>query len=357
MVIDSLSGGGAEKVVLSLARSMQKRNYRVCIFVLKQMVSYEISDDMNLVFPLAQYAGSIRGWTNTGELSQKLYDAIQLEEDKYGQFDLSLIHLYESYRLASRLPLKNTFYVMHNSYRQELNREAKMGPIKYLYQRNILKALNGKHLIAVSDGVKQELQQATIFTPASVRRIYNPFDIASIQTQSKQPNSMIPSCKYILHVRRAAKAKRHDILFQSFKALDRQYKLVCLSDNVKKLSKLAKRIGIQDRVFFPGFQQNPYSWMKNAELTVLSSDFEGLSMVLIESLICDTKIVSTDCDFGPREIMKNALRPYLCECGNTQQLTEKINLALQYNMTPNDKQILKSVTCEQITNAYIELIP
>ncbi|GBL06192.1 glycosyltransferase [Glaciecola sp. KUL10] len=361
MIIDSLSGGGAEKVVLELAASMSRKGCRVCIFVLKELVSYPLNDDFKVIFPLSGNSGSVRGWFNEPRLSQQLFNAIRAEEKRHGDFDLSLIHLYESYRLASNLPLKNAFYVMHNSYQRELKREARMGPLKYFYQRRILKRLSGKNLIAVSNGVKQELEQSTLFKPSSVKRIYNPFDIKSIQNLAQQNGTgkdlyKQDKVKFILHVGRAARAKRHDVLFRALKHVDERYKLVCLSENVKKLSKLAKQFKVEDRVILPGFSQNPYQWMNRAEVTVLSSDFEGLSMVLIESLICDTKIVSTDCDFGPREIMRNGLRHFLCELGNPEELGNKINEALPYKLTQADKDILNEINSEQISQAYLDLL-
>ena len=360
MIIDSLSGGGAEKVVLELAASMSRKGCRVCIFALKELVSYPLNDDFKVIFPLSGNSGSVRGWFNEPRLSQQLFNAIRAEEKRHGDFDLSLIHLYESYSLASNLPLKNAFYVIHNSYQRELKREARMGPLKYFYQRRILKRLSGKNLIAVSDGVKQELEQSTLFKPSSVKRIYNPFDIKSIQNLALQNDTEIDTNKqdigkYILHVGRAARAKRHDVLFEALKYVDKQYRLVCLSENVKKLSKLAKQFKVEDRVLLPGFTQNPYRWMKNADITVLSSDFEGLPMVLIESLICDTKIVSTDCNFGPREIMRNGLSRFLCERENPEALGKKINEALSYQLTQADKEILNEITSEQVSQAYLEL--
>lgn len=79
-----------------------------------------------------------------------------------------LVNLYESYRLASACSFKRCFYIIHNSYVQELKREKRMGPLKYLYMRGILKMLSGKDLIAVSEGVAKELNLRCLLRNLSI---------------------------------------------------------------------------------------------------------------------------------------------------------------------------------------------
>jgi glycosyltransferase involved in cell wall biosynthesis len=78
----------------------------------------------------------------------------------------------------------------------------------------------------------------------------------------------------------------------------------------------------------PGFQSNPYPWMRNADLFAMSSDSEGLPTVLIESLILGTPVVSTDCPTGPSEILTGALARFLCPRDNASALAHLIDQAL-----------------------------
>jgi glycosyltransferase involved in cell wall biosynthesis len=82
--------------------------------------------------------------------------------------------------------------------------------------------------------------------------------------------------------------------------------------------------GLTDRVQIIGFQFNPYSWMANAKILVLCSDYEGLPNVLIESLVCGTPVISTDCPSGPRQILGDALPSSLVPCGNSVELAARI---------------------------------
>lgn len=70
--------------------------------------------------------------------------------------------------------------------------------------------------------------------------------------------------------------------------------------------------------------QNPFVWLKNARLLVLSSDYEGLPNVLIESLLSQTPVLSTDCPHGPAEILKNFQPDWLVPMTDVAQLAMKI---------------------------------
>ena len=354
IVLDSLAGGGAEKVMLNLASHMLKSGHRVTLFSLKTLTQYEVPKGINLVFPLSEHKGSLRSWFNRQRLASMLKASMH-EHQGDQAFDLILVNLHESYKVVSACNLNKVYYVIHNSFVQELKRELKMGPLKYFYMKHILKMLNDKDLIGVSKGVTQELQASGLFKARSIRHIYNPFPIDDIKKMSLLDDEVSVNKPFILHVGRAAKAKRHDILFKAMKDVEQDIRLVCLSTNQKKLNKLAKQYQISDRVITPGFSHNPYAWMKAAKLVVLSSDFEGLSMVLLESLIVDTPVVSTRCPHGPEEIMTGELAKYLVDVGDAKALGKAINQALIEPPELTNIAILQHVSIETITKQYLSL--
>jgi glycosyltransferase involved in cell wall biosynthesis len=71
-----------------------------------------------------------------------------------------------------------------------------------------------------------------------------------------------------------------------------------------QLARLASELGIGKRVAMPGFAIDPWSYYAAADLFVLSSDFEGYPLVLLEALYSGLRIVSTDCPYGPAEILE-----------------------------------------------------
>lgn len=95
-----------------------------------------------------------------------------------------------------------------------------------------------------------------------------------------------------------------------------------------QLNALIEEYGLEQRVIIPGFQKNPYNWIRRADMLVLCSDHEGLPNVLVEALILQTRVVSTDCPSGPREILGNLADKYLVECNNAGALLRAMHQAL-----------------------------
>lgn len=276
MFIDSLAGGGAEKVVITLTQTMQQLGHKVTLFVLDKKVDYELPAELSIVYLQSDPKHKTRGWLNRQKNAQELNRLVQQQQNLFGPFDLFLVHLQESYRIISACDFSPCFYVVHNSIEETLVREKKLGPIKYHYLKAAFKKLNNKQLVTVSEGVATELSRSKLIKPRSISTIYNPFNLAKIECLSKQQEPNLPKDKYIVHVGRFAKQKRHDILFAAMQKVPDDYKLVCLCRSSKKLTRLIEKMGIEDRVIVTGFVQNPYPWIKQAELLVLSSDYEGL---------------------------------------------------------------------------------
>jgi glycosyltransferase involved in cell wall biosynthesis len=103
---------------------------------------------------------------------------------------------------------------------------------------------------------------------------------------------------------------------------------VLLTPPDARLDALIAGAGLERRVTIADFQVNPYPWMAGADLLVLCSDHEGLPNVLIEGLACGTRIVSTDCLSGPREILRGELARGLVPCNDANALAQAMRDAL-----------------------------
>ena len=245
--------------------------------------------------------------------------------------------------------------IVHNSIVQELDRQFLLGPFAYLQLRRAKRALHHQNIITVSDGVADEIKNISWITPKSIQRIYNPYNFSKIQDLAQAPCSL-PEEDYMVHVGRVAKQKRHDILFQSLKLMQRPIKLVLLCTNIRKALRIANKYGVADRLILPGFQQNPYPWIDHAKLLVLSSSYEGFGSVLVEAMALNTPVVSTACEHGPSEILNEDLAKWLVPEGDIDTLAQKMDEALLVQPHVNHASILKQIQADKIAQAYIELI-
>ena len=149
-----------------------------------------------------------------------------------------------------------------------------------------------------------------------------------IRRADAEPYPPRPAAPYILHVGRYAAQKRHDLLLAAFAQADLPQQLVLLTPPDAGLAALVAQHGLERRVASANFQANPYPWMAGAELLVLCSDHEGLPNVLIEALACGTRVVSTDCPSGPREILVGELAQGLVPCGDAAALAAAMRAML-----------------------------
>lgn len=151
---------------------------------------------------------------------------------------------------------------------------------------------------AISKGIARSLAKLGI---SDVTVIYNPIIIENSvpEVRSNKPFTFI-------NIARLDTQKNHILLLNAFAKLpDKNTRLVILGKGplMDKLKGLAFTTGINKRVHFEGFQKDIYLFLKDSDCFVFSSDYEGLGNVIIEALAAGLPVISTDCPYGPREIL------------------------------------------------------
>ena len=182
--------------------------------------------------------------------------------------------------------------------------------------------------MGVSHGVSTEFTKITGLKCGRPQVIYNPVVSENIERRSREPANHpwldSPELPVILAIGKLNKSKNFPFLLAAFAQLlaHRPARLVVLGDGRTrpKLMALAKRLGIEESVDFPGFKENPFAFLAKANLFVLSSRNEALPTVLIEAMACGCPVVSTDCPFGPREILEGGKHGPLVPVGDSEAL-------------------------------------
>ncbi|MCH2176686.1 MAG: glycosyltransferase [Lentisphaeria bacterium] len=276
-------------------------------------------------------------------------------EDQFGKIDLIIANLKMTCEAAKRLNRDNIYFAIRNNYSLLINDKYRHKPQKIKNKiKRLEKLYQNQKLIAISDSIKNDLKTEFNCLDKNIDLIFNAFDIDEIKARSRQKKSFKLDDDYIVHIGRFDSQKRHDLLFKAYKHIKTDIKLLLLVDQSEELINLVKEYGLEDRIIIPGFQINPYPIIKSARLSVLSSDYEGLSRAVVESLICGTPVVGTSCP-GVEEIFKGFSNKLLVPCNDHIALAQKIDFALNNQLKP-DESLFKKFSTETIVDKYLSLI-
>ena len=160
-------------------------------------------------------------------------------------------------------------------------------------------------IVCVSDRAKQSFEEVIGHSEKTIR-IYNLQPIKKIIDMSNQPCNFQKEKFTIVSVGRLNTQKGYDRLIGAVKRLNEEGKELALwlvggGEEEKALRELAAG---DENIFFFGSQPNPYPYMKQADLYVCSSRYEGFNLTVAEALILGLPVLSTNCT-GPTEILED----------------------------------------------------
>ncbi len=347
---NNLNANGTVKIALSQAEVLHEAGHHVDLFIFHQQ-----GDFLPPAGVQVHYVFTGQRMKTLAQRQQFLMTRIRYFEAQQGAYHLFLSNSTRCDRVVSGCGFAPTYYFCHCALQQELLAELRHGPIKFWRRWQEARALIGQRIITVSEGIAEELRATRWLKAQQVQTIYNPFRLEHIRQQAAQPVDGLPGGRFMIHVGRFTRQKRHDVLFRALQQMPDAPPLVLLCNRPHKVRKLAARYGVADRIITPGFQHNPYAWIARAELMLLSSDYEGLPTVLIEALACGTPVVSTDCPYGPREILGEALAGYLVPRRDPAALARAALACLANPPALDTLPILDKVASPRIAARYLAL--
>ena len=238
------------------------------------------------------------------------------------------------------------------------------------WQHRVLPAVSAVFLrladgiVAVSRGVADDMARILRLRRSAISVIYNPvltrdFDhraAASLNHAWFAAGTM----PVVLGVGRLVPEKDFGTLIKAF-ALLRQImpcKLILVGDGPARadLVRLCQDLGIATDVDFVGFQENPLPYIRQAALLALSSTYEGFGNVLAEAMGCGTPVISTDCPYGPAEILAGGRFGALVPVGDAERMAQAMQEAL---LSPLPADVLKSQAAQfrddRVSSQYVAL--
>ena len=356
LFLSYLGGGGAERVMLNLAEGFVQQGFQVDLVLAKAWGPHlwKVPASVRIVD-----LGASRPLLSLPKLTK------YLKQEQPCVLLSAMHYANEIAVLAKRLAGVSTRVIVteHNTLSRSLGHvkglKRRLIPlgIKYLYPL-------ADSIVTVSKGACSDLQQWFNPDKAKVEAIYNPVITADLYEKAAiavdHPWFQAESPPVILGVGKLEAQKDFATLIRAFAKLHAQMpcRLVILGWGPERdaLEALAADLGVGEAVALLGYVDNPYSYMKRANLFALSSAWEGLPTVLIEAMALGIPIVSTDCESGPQEILANGQCGYLVPVGNAEMLAQAMLTALQEKPLPIPDCWLDQFKIEASVKQYLSLL-
>lgn len=305
LFINSLTSGGAERVLSILATELVQQNIEVNLLCIEKDNAYTLPKEVqiNYLSNLSKHDSSLK------KLLYVPYLAVKLKRyTKKHQVERIQSHIYRANFtniLAKVLGSKHEAQVVevtsiNNLKEGSFSKKINFMLIKLLYKKADL-------IVFKAQRMKEEFLK-TIPSIQNHRVINNPYDIQKIQSLADKPVedfNFQTEKQYIVTVGRLSSEKRHLSIIQALKHLDENIELILIGEGNEEenLRTYTHEHALEKRVHFLGKKANPFNYIQHSNLFVLASEGEGFPNVIVEAMICATPVISTDCISGPREIL------------------------------------------------------
>lgn len=306
LLLKALEGRGAERMVTTIARAFADQYYQVHVLCLEPAT--EMALDPRVHYHIVPYD---EPELPTEAAQAQAYQKVANRIDNYvltniGHPDLILANIYKLNWIMSYSQLPNIINVLHTALSEQFqgwldyDREECLAHLTRVYAAH--------PCVCVSEGARQDLLML-IDNPAT-KTIYNPCDNTMIEQAASLNESLyrqfgLIKKGFIVHVGSFAPMKNHRDLLMAYSKTAKNLPLVLVGKGQleAEIKQLAIDLDIAHHLHFLGYQSNPYPLIAAARLMVLSSTFEGFGYVIAEAQALNTAVISTDCPFGPRELL------------------------------------------------------
>ena len=353
--LPSLEGGGAERAMVDLANGLRSRGVAADVVVIRDDGPWRqlLSEDVELK-PLKTRCSLTAFLKLVCYLHRARPDVVIANGASSIILALLARRIGPRVAVVARIPVNQTAGLANANLKWRLVRMAQTALLP-----------GAAAVVTNSTGSSEDIVRAVPRAAPRVRTIYNPVVWSGLADQAAKPvehswfkDQRIP---IILSVGRLHHAKGHATLMRAFALLaqQRDVRLVVLGEGAERrnLSALAHELGVADRVDLPGFHANPFPFMAQSRLFVLSSTHEGMPNVLIQAMACGTPVVSTDCPSGPREVLEDGQWGPLVPVGDPAALATAMRETMD---RPPERSALIArageFSAEASVQAYLDLI-
>ena len=352
IVIPNFSGGGAEKVMTTLANSLHNQGYKVDLVVFSNSGAFvnDIHHEVNIVnlstsrasftvYSLVQYISHNRPDVILSALTH--VNIATIIAKFFSRVDFRLViseHAVVSVIAGNTKQLKEKLYPFF---------------MKLLYRFS-------DHIITVSEAVLNDVVSITSVDLNQITTIYNPIDIQRIKNNVKKSTLTKKSIYQIIAVGRLTQEKDFITLIKAFYLVKKEIDacLVILGDGgeYSKIKECIKKYDLEKSVSMLGFVDKPETHIIESDLLCVSSVSEGFGNVIVEALVLGIPVIATDCG-GPREILEDGLYGNLVPVGDYKTISKEMIKAITVEQNlPTIKHLENRFGVAEVTSKYLEVL-
>lgn len=316
LVFLSSGVGGAERMSVNIARHLQGIEYDV-EFVL-------VGDDQASILEFLPEISKYQ--IVKGGAIKVIYELNRLIKIKKPDFVFSSIKPISIKLLLFRWLFPNSRYIIRCDNYLSYYAPKSRWLVSLLYKK-------ADHIIAQTEEMKEELVARGV-SNMDIIVLHNPIESSLIEEKLKQSSAFVKekTKKYFVAIGRFSSDKGFDVLIKAFAlVVDKEPNVELYvvgkkdgyaSDYYQRLVNIAKESNVFEKIHFPGFTSNPYSYLKNADCFVLASRREGLPNTLLDALYMGVPSVATTCIPIISRIVKDGVNGYLAEMENPVSLAQ-----------------------------------
>jgi glycosyltransferase involved in cell wall biosynthesis len=354
--ISTLRGGGAEGVFVNLINYSLKAGYEV-VLLLNRMGG----EKLNFLDPGVNIVKLDAGYAKKSVTELKNF----IDSQSPDVVISTLSHCNYALILANILSRKKTKVIVReaNSFLSQRKSLPRIKLIREFIKVFVLYRFADTILVN-SENSRAELAKITRLNSNRIILMRNPVDLNRIISQSNlelngRIKSFINNSNIILGVGRLEESKDFATLIRAFSLLKHENcKLVILGEGTlrPRLELLISNLNLENKVLMPGYLSNPYNVIKKSKVYVLSSIYEGMPNSLIEALILNIPVVSTDCPGGPRDLLKDSRNGILVKVSDPDGMASAIEKQLSDNKVMPGKNQFTKYSLDYVGDTFISLL-
>ncbi|WP_332452740.1 glycosyltransferase [Chryseobacterium aquaticum] len=319
-ILPDLETGGAERIVTTIANHLSRDKFEPKILLLRKEGGYLklLKDDVEIIdIKTERIRHSLKPILK--EIYRRKPDIVFSGFGEVNAYMSLFIKLFPQVKFIAR----ETNVVSQHVTKKE---------IKFFYS-----FYNNYHqIIAQSDDMMNDLINNFKVCHSKIIKINNPVDFDFINEKllnSNKPESFRYNYKNVVAIGNLSARKGFDNLLKVFSRLKNENIILHILGDGKDreiLHQMKDFLGLKNIVFH-GRQENPYQFLKYADLFILSSRYEGFPNVLLEAGACGTYSLANNCPGGINEIIQNDINGEIGNIDNHEDFAQKIRLILQQN--------------------------